>query len=939
MTTQIYRIFQWKRMLPDLSRGGLQRTANLQDRMLTWIASGLLLLVSSACWATGAYSPYLSIPVSAPGDPPLIYLSTLTQGTDGSFYAVSPNGDGVVVSISPAGTFTVLHAFNGNDGMNPNGPLVFGSDGELYGTTATGGSGSDDGGVVYKVSTAGIFTQLHALDPIAEASGLQSGLVLASDGNFYGIAAGGGSAGLGALYRVSPSGVFAIVHSFTAAEGSEFQSPPILGPDGNLWSTSGGGPGQCGPSGNQCGFVYKITLAGVLTNVYQFTGGADGGYGGVNGGNYLGGLALGTDGNFYGLTYNGDGPAPKGTIFKVTPAGALTTLHTFTGVDGDQPRAALIQGPDGNFYGTTFTGGAGGANHGVVFSISPSGSFTVLHSFTGTDGENPDSTLILAQDGSLYGTTSGGGANNLGILYKVVFNSTLAAPTNVTAQAGNSEVVLGWAPVSGAAGYDIFQGTTAGGESSTPVATGVADTSFTATGLSNGVAYFFTVKAVNGGTSSAPSAEATATPLAAPTVTLAVAPTSVTAGSGATLTWSSSNTATCTASGTTVSDQWSGAQPGSGSQPVTTSAAGSLAFTLTCSGAGGSGSATANLTVTAPPQTATPTVSPPAGTFENAQTVTVADTTAGALIYYTTDGSPPTTSSARYSAPIAVLATTTLRVLAIATGATPSEVLSAIYTITPPPPSVLSGHSGGGAMGIEVLGLLLLAIVRVWRTRPARAFMPLMVVALGVFVADQSAHAQEFQLDFSRFTIGVRAGSSDYRTTAGDLNAAYASAGLTQTSASLERHRFVGDIYVGVPFYSPLSLQLGYVNLGEYHVSVQTPSLQAQLAAQTTVATLRPAGQGATLQLAAPIDLSRWIAIEPRAGLVVLQSKQEIATPAGTVSDNRHDAGLAGGLALLIRPTRSLYIGGGVDYFATGSKRDVLMYTGEIEFHFGSHGH
>ncbi len=862
---------------------------------------------------------------------------------------MSPNGLGVVVSISPAGAFTALHDFNGNDGQNPTGPLIFGANGKLYGTTVQGGSGSTDGGVVYEVSTSGVFTLLHELDPMAEGYETEGGLVLASDGNFYGIASSGGTASLGALYRISPTGVFAIVHSFSAAEGSAFQSPPILGPDGNLWSTSGGGPGGCGPSGTQCGFVYKITLAGVLTNVYQFTGGADGGYGAVDGGNYLGGLTLGTDGNFYGLTLNGSGPAPKGTIFKVTPTGALTTLHTFTGVDGDLPQAALVQGPDGNFYGTTKDGGAGGANDGVVFSISPSGSYSVLHSFAGTDGANPTSSLILAKDGSLYGTTSGGGANNLGTLYKVVFNSTLAAPTNVTAQAGNTQVVLSWAAVSGAAGYDVFEGTTAGGEASTPVATGLTGTSFTATGLTNGSPYFFTVTAVNGGSSSAPSPEATATPVAAPTVTLAVAPTSVTAGSGATLTWSSTNAAACTASGTPSSDEWSGSQAISGSKAVTTSTAGSFNFTLTCSGVGGSGSASAILIVTAPVPvvTATPTVSPAAGTYTSAQTVTVEDATAGAIIYYTTDGSQPTTNSTRYSAPIAVDATTTLRVLAIASGATPSDVLTATYTITPPPPppppptppSVLSGRSGGGAMGLELLGIVLLVVGRLRRSRPSRALMPLIAVALGAFVALPSAHAQEFQVDFSHVYVGVSAGSSDYRTTADELNAAYASAKLPQTSASVERHRSVGDIYIGVPFYGPLSLELGYVDLGEYQVNVHTPALDADLAAHTTTARLRPAGRGATLQFAAPINLSRWIAIEPRAGLLVSQSKQEISTPAGTVSDNRHDAGFASGVTLLIRPTRSLYIGSGVDCFGTGSKCDVLMYTAEIQFHFGLAGH
>ena len=131
---------------------------------------------------------------------------------------------------------------------------------------------------------------------------------------------------------------------------------------------------------------------------------------GADGTNPYASLIQGTDGNFYGTTSSG-GNFNFGTVFQMTPSGAVTVLHAFTGgTDGGSPYASLIQATDGNFYGTASAGGMGA---GTVFQITPSGAFTVLHAFTGADGAAPYAALIQGADGNFYGTTANGGVTHL----------------------------------------------------------------------------------------------------------------------------------------------------------------------------------------------------------------------------------------------------------------------------------------------------------------------------------------------------------------------------------------------------------------------------------------------------------------------------------------------------------------------------------------------
>ncbi len=177
----------------------------------------------------------------------------------------------------------------------------------------------------------------------------------------------------------------------------------VQGADGNFYGTTYyGGNGPCDGG---CGTVFRITPTGTLTTLHTFDS--------SDGANPEAGLILAKDGNFYGTTYAGGGNAACsggcGTIFKITTTGALTTLHSFEYTDGANPIAAVIQGSDGNFYGTTASGGA--TFRGTIFKITTGGTLTMLHAFDGTDGSNP-AALVQGANGIFYGTTEFGGNDN-----------------------------------------------------------------------------------------------------------------------------------------------------------------------------------------------------------------------------------------------------------------------------------------------------------------------------------------------------------------------------------------------------------------------------------------------------------------------------------------------------------------------------------------------
>ena len=352
----------------------------------------------------------------------------LVQGNNGFFYGTTrqggTNGQGTVFQISPSGSYTILYEFYNNglhsDGEIPQAVLVQGNDGNFYGTTDGGGTSGD--GSVFRISPSGSYTNLHFFsgrpDGADGASGSYAGLIQGSDGNFYGTTSAGGTNttdSQGTVFQITTKGGVTILHSFIGPpEGYDPYAGLLQGSDGNFYGTTYAGGTNVGGYGT----VFKLTTNGILTTLHSFGAGA------ANGGEPEGGLVQGTDGNLYGTTSLG-GTHAVGTVFRISPSGSYTNLYSFgsfTG-DGGEPAAGLVQGSDGNFYGTTALYGTHGS-HGTVFRISPSGSYSNLYSFSGypSEGSLPVAGLVQGSDGNFYGTTSQGGTNvcSCGTVFKLV---------------------------------------------------------------------------------------------------------------------------------------------------------------------------------------------------------------------------------------------------------------------------------------------------------------------------------------------------------------------------------------------------------------------------------------------------------------------------------------------------------------------------------------
>ncbi len=300
--------------------------------------------------------------------------------------------------------FTVLHSFNGTDGFGPMSGVVQGADGALYGTTSQGGSASL--GTVFRLDRATLgLTTLHDFAG-TDGSVLYSGLALGNDRLLYGSTYSGGVADLGTLFRVAADGQsFASVYSFSGADGANPADLKLLqGTDGAWYGATSEG----GPDGGGTLFGFDAATEG-MTTLYSFIPTAPGGVDA--------GLVAGRDGYWYGTTYSG-GANGAGSVFRVDPATfALTTLHDFTASGGQNPvPGALMQGSDGNLYGTTQLGGG----YGTVFKLNPTTrAFTTLHTFSGiNDGRMPLGGVTEGGDGYLYGSTVLGG-QGYGTVFRV----------------------------------------------------------------------------------------------------------------------------------------------------------------------------------------------------------------------------------------------------------------------------------------------------------------------------------------------------------------------------------------------------------------------------------------------------------------------------------------------------------------------------------------
>jgi uncharacterized repeat protein (TIGR03803 family) len=338
--------------------------------------------------------------------------AALVQGTEGSFYGTTLQGDGTVFSITPNGTLTTLFSFDDTDGADPYAGLVQGTDGNFYGTTAVGGGL----GSAFKITPGGILTTLYNFcqDPhCTDGNTIQAGLVEGTDGNFYGTTEMGGGgdaceAGCGTVFKLTPSGVLTTLHRFEGPDGEYPEASLIQATDGHFYGTTtfAGGNGEGGT-------VFEITPGGTLTTIYNFCS-----LPGCIDGIVPNGLVQASNGDFYGTAEGGANG--YGEVFKLISSGALTVIYSFCPLsnctDGSQPEAGLVLGTDGNFYGPASLGGETTSNCtegcGTLFKITPSGALTVLHSFDYTDGYRPIGGLIQGTDGTFYGNTLFGGSNS-----------------------------------------------------------------------------------------------------------------------------------------------------------------------------------------------------------------------------------------------------------------------------------------------------------------------------------------------------------------------------------------------------------------------------------------------------------------------------------------------------------------------------------------------
>jgi uncharacterized repeat protein (TIGR03803 family) len=337
----------------------------------------------------------------------------LVEDNIGNLYGTTLYGGssnyGVVFEVSSSGTATVLYNFTGStDGGYPFAPVIRDSQGNLYGTTETGGTASC--GVVFKVDTAGNETVLYSFagGPTDGCYPYQ-GLVMDKKGNLYGTTSAGGVYGWGAVYKLTPQGKETMLHSFGAASDGEYPyyGHLLIDGAGNLYGIT-----LFGGSSYE-GVLYKLTPKGKETVLHSFAGGSSDGcwpYGSVT---------IDKAGNLYGTT-EFCGSSDHGTVWKVSPDGTETILHNFAGgkSDGCEPIAGVVLDSKGNLYGNTQLCGAW--NYGTVWRLSTKGKLKLLHSFAYSDGAFPIGELLRTATGELFGTTNAGGSSYYGTVWSYV---------------------------------------------------------------------------------------------------------------------------------------------------------------------------------------------------------------------------------------------------------------------------------------------------------------------------------------------------------------------------------------------------------------------------------------------------------------------------------------------------------------------------------------
>ena len=585
-------------------------------------------------------------------------------------------------------------------GWQPNGELVQAPDGTFYGVAFKGGENGN--GTVFSYRSGVTEVSGFSILPLYSFSTLQedsshlqtnndganpsAGLVLARDGALYGTTQSGGSGATGTIFRISTSGTLTTLYSFTAldasfhnADGASPWGKLVEAPDGSLIGTTRGG-------GDGGGVVFRVTAAGAFNVLYKFAA-PDANLANASGAAPTAGLLIATDGNYYGVTTTG-GTGGRGVVFKLTPQGAFSVIHTFSTPEaGAAPSSALMQASDGTLYGTTSQGGVG---YGTIFRITLSGDFETLYAFkqgpvvtNNTDGAEPIGPLLEGPDGTLYGATRAGnmpGPAGGGSIYELSpsreysqahlfgtyeFDASYPAGGLIT---GNDGKLYGVAQGQATAGFEfsgtgsLYSLTTSSSNLMTltlaPQTVRVTETftvswsaptantcfdprssSFSPTGsYPSGWSQYGDIAVAMACRTSLGIATRTAVEHilpAIPTLTMSASPTSITLGTSTTLSWTSGAVSGCTASGA-----WNGAQGDVGPRTVTPSATGVSTYTLTCEGPGGTVTASVDIAVGA---AVNPTIT------MNVTPSTITAGANGAILNWSSAGAQSCTASGAWS--------------------------------------------------------------------------------------------------------------------------------------------------------------------------------------------------------------------------------------------------------------------------------------------------
>lgn len=331
----------------------------------------------------------------------------VTIDGDGNLYGTTgyagANGHGTIFKIAPNGDYSVLYAFtDGTPSDSESANLVIDEDGNLYGTQSSGGSAYNSG-TLYQVSAGGVFKVLHVFTGGLDGGSPEGGVLINKFGELVGTTSSGGADGRGTVFKVGTDGAFKVLHTISPDDGAYPRTRLIGDTAGNLYGTTAGM--SCGST------VFKLTPKRVFSVLDTFDCG-ESGYG------LRSGLVRDGANNLYGtaVAYGANG---HGTLYKITASGTFSVLYAFgaSATDGTSPKGALVRDGHGNIYGTTEFGGANAS--GTVFRISPAGIATILHSFdTSTEGGYPRGGLTWGPKGILYGTTLAGGGG-FGTVFKI----------------------------------------------------------------------------------------------------------------------------------------------------------------------------------------------------------------------------------------------------------------------------------------------------------------------------------------------------------------------------------------------------------------------------------------------------------------------------------------------------------------------------------------